>query len=584
MKDPSDDRPPGALQSRRRTRLLGLLVLNGIGQAAAAGGVALVTERAFNRLVAGAPALGVTALAPLVAGLVIAAALAAWLRARERLDAERLGQDYVHDVRLVCYDRLVTLSHRATARRSQGGMAQRFTGDLTALRQWASLGLARLVVAGTAVGGAIAMLCALSMAIGLAVGGVLVCGALASLLLGRPLRRAALRASRRRTRLAANVTEQAGAIAAVQALGQTARERERVAHQSRELGDAMVVRARAVGVQRGLAEACAVLAAAAAMAAGALEVAAQRASPATVVAAIAVVGLLAPMLRDLGRVPEYWHSSRVALDRVRALLSERDRVVDQPAAPQLAPGPGRLAFEDVRLEGSIDRATAVAEPGQVVAIVGPNGAGKSSLLALAARLVQPDSGRLTLDGQDLAYVRLDSLRAAVSIAGPELPLLRGTVERNLRYRDPEVSAGQLAGVLRLTGLDRVLERLPEGADTRLRDRGRPLSSGERARLALARALVGHPRVLLLDEVEANLDGAGADAVLRVVESLRGEVTILLVTHRPELAARADTVWHMERGCLSMAASAPRSVARGAKGNHERDLMSFSFSLQPERAA
>jgi ABC-type transport system involved in cytochrome bd biosynthesis fused ATPase/permease subunit len=136
--------------------------------------------------------------------------------------------------------------------------------------------------------------------------------------------------------------------------------------------------------------------------------------------------------------------------------------------------------------------------------------------------------------------------------------LRGTVERNLRYRDPEVSAGQLAGVLRLTGLDRVLERLPEGADTRLRDRGRPLSSGERARLALARALVGHPRVLLLDEVEANLDGAGADAVLRVVESLRGEVTILLVTHRPELAARADTVWHMERGCLSMAASAPRS--------------------------
>lgn len=531
----------------RRRWLLARLVAVGVGQAAAAIVTALLVQLAFDRLVATGASVGSRRYLLVAGGLVGAAALSAVLRAVERIEAERLGQHYVYQLRLVLYDRLTSLPPRTIQRRSQGAVALRFVGDITAVRQWVSRGLARLVVGATMVSGALAALAFISpvLAAGLAV--VLASGAGVAFALGGRMRATARETRRRRSRLAANVTEQVGALSVVQAFGQSDRERRRVAKQSRRLRDASIGRAQAAGQLQGLTEATAALATGTALLLGAAEVGAGRASAGTVVAAMTIVGLLVPPLRDLGRVVEYRQNAVVSLQKIREFLETAEPVADPAGAPDLAPGPGRLAFADVRVRGSLDGVSAVAEPGTLVAVVGPNGAGKSTLLGVAARLVEPDAGIVSLDGQDLAAHRLGSVRARVAMAGPDLPLLRGSIGRNLSYRRPDAPPEELARIRELCGIDAVLAELPDGLETRVAEDGRGLSSGQRQRIALARALLGDPTVLLLDEADVNLDPQAAGVIDRVLAGFRG--TVLLVTHRRERVAAADAVWHLEGGRL-----------------------------------
>jgi len=304
-----------------------------------------------------------------------------------------------------------------------------------------------------------------------------------------------------------------------------------------------------IGRMRGLAEAAGAMASAAALLVGAIEVGAGRASPGTVVAAMALVGLLVAPLRDLGRVQEYWHNSRVSLEKMESFLATPSRLHDDPQAPTLSPGPGRLQLRGVHLEGSLGGVSAEAEPGSVVALVGANGAGKSSLLAVVARLIDPDEGQVLLDDQDLSQRNLESVRRAVSMVGPDLPLLRGTVERNLRYRCPDAPDEEFMRVWSLCGLHGVVSDLPDGLDTRVRDGGKNLSAGQRQRIAIARALLGDPLVLLLDEADANLDAGARTVVDRVIREHGRRSTVIVVSHRPEVLEWADAIWRMDAGRL-----------------------------------
>lgn len=216
-------------------------------------------------------------------------------------------------------------------------------------------------------------------------------------------------------------------------------------------------------------------------------------------------------------------------------------------ASPLQPTQGRLEFKNVNLEESIINFSEIAEPGTVTAIIGPNGAGKSTLLALAARLIDPESGNILLDGQDLAKHTLASVRSCIGMAGPDLPLIRGSIEKNLLYRSPDASNEEVAHVRKLCDIDELLESLPEGDQTRISEEGEGLSTGQRQRIALARAILGNPPLLLLDEVDANLDTQSAIIIDRVLSQYKG--TVLLITHRKERIKRADTIWFLDKGRL-----------------------------------
>jgi ATP-binding cassette, subfamily B, bacterial len=281
-------------------------------------------------------------------------------------------------------------------------------------------------------------------------------------------------------------------------------------------------------------------------------------SAGTVVGAIAVVGMLTGHLRDLGRVAEYAAGAKVASAAARRFLT-MPTLADPPGLPDLEIGAGRLEIEELGLAEALEGATLHAEPGQTIAVVGSNGAGKSTLVALAARLLDPDQGSVRLDGQDLRTRNLASVRAEIGIAGPDLPLLRGTVERNVRYRRPRVQPQELARITALCGLDELVDQLPDGWHSEVGDGGERLSAGQRARLAVARAALDNPRLLILDEAEAHLDREAADVVDRVLADHTG--TALVVTHRRELVERADVVWCLDAGRV-VEIGPPRTLLAG----------------------
>ncbi|HSF93800.1 MAG TPA: ABC transporter ATP-binding protein [Thermohalobaculum sp.] len=534
---------PRPLAGSRRAGFLRLCAI-AAAQAALAAGTAFVVRDVFDAMSGGAASQEAAWFPPLgvLAGMAL---LLVWLRRREVIEAESLGQSYTHAVRLMLYRRLASLTPRDLQRQSRGGHLLRFIGDLTTLRQWISLGLSRLIVGSVTAAAALTALAFINPVLAATVAAVLALGSGAALAMGGPLHQAVRNARRCRARLAGDISERIAMMPVVQMFSQVRRERSRITRRSGDLRDAMVARARVIGTLRGLTEGTAGFSLVAIFAAGSHEIAQGRSTLGAVVAAISVLGMLTPALRDLGRVYEYWQNYRVAIQRIREIAEARPSVKARSSAPALPDGPGEVAFENVVFGGVLDGVTAVAPAGSAVAIVGPNAAGKSTLLSLVARLIEPDRGQVLIDGSDLHRHSSASIRAAIGVVSPDLPLMRGTVGRNIRYRAPKASEAEVARVCHLCGVNEILADLPGGIDARVVEGGLNLSPGQRQRISLARAMLGAPRILLLDEADANMDPESAGLIDRVLQAFSGSV--LFVSHRPEQIARAQIIWHVADG-------------------------------------
>ena len=536
---------PRVLVGERRT-LFALLVANGFAQAFAGLASAQLTLHAFDMMVGRRPP-GAAALAGVAAALCACALAIGWLRCRERVEAERMGQGYARQLRSLLFDQLGRLSLRALQVRRRGSMMLRFVGDLKSFRQWLSLGLARLTVSAVTIGASLlglAVIDALLAAIALI---VLLAGALVTARFGAQAHDSIRLARRRQSHLAANLGEKLASMAVVQLFGQLRRERRRLERQGARLEGAMIEQARAQARLRSCAEVTAHVAAAAVLVAGVVQVAAGATSLPHVAAAMTLVGLMVPALRDLGLVHSYYTAASVSRERVAAFLAQPVLADHVPSALGLIAVRGSVEFRDVSLGDTLRGFSATAAPGRVTAIVGANGAGKSTLLALAARLLDPDAGAVLIDGQPLSSVSIESVRRSVGMVGADLPLLRGSLDRNLRYRWPNAPEDEVQRVRALCRIDEIEETLPDEARLQVQEGGANLSLGARQRIALARALLGKPAVLLLDEADVNLDAQSRRILDQVLRDYEG--TVLMATHRIDFAARADALWVVTRGRL-----------------------------------
>ena len=339
-----------------------LLVLIGVLQAVATISSSLLARTVFDGIMTTRAVTDNQALLLFGSGLTLIAIIIGYLSMAERVVAEKIGQSYAETVRMVLYDRLTTLPQRALQNRSQGGVMLRFIGDLTAVRQWVSLGLARLTVIGLTTAGSLAALAWINGMLAATVGIVLLLGTLISMSRGNEMRSASRESRRRMSRLAANISEQVGAISVLQVFGQSQRERKRMQRQSRRLRNAMVEKARAGGKIRGLTEGFAAFAYGSALVVGAMQVNLTQTSPGTVVAALTVISLLVPKLRDLGRVQEYWHGFNVSRQKMTEFLNIPSQLTEHKDAEKIQRGPGKIEFNQVS-SGVLHNFTATAEPG-----------------------------------------------------------------------------------------------------------------------------------------------------------------------------------------------------------------------------
>jgi ATP-binding cassette, subfamily C, bacterial CydD len=258
-------------------------------------------------------------------------------------------------------------------------------------------------------------------------------------------------------------------------------------------------------------------------------------------------------LRQLGA---QFHASADGIavaERILALAEAPPEVLN--AGTLLAPSP-RVAV--IRLEGVtfaypsrdalvLDGLDLELRPGETVALIGASGAGKSTVASLLLRLATPSTGRVSVDGIDLADCDTDAWRAQLAWVPQHPTVFRGTVADNIRLGRDDADDDDVRAAARLACADDFVRSLPEGYDTVVGDGGRPLSAGERRRIALARAFVRDAALVVLDEPTADLDNATAELVAGAVERLRAGRTVLLIAHRPELASRGDRVVVLENG-------------------------------------
>ena len=268
-------------------------------------------------------------------------------------------------------------------------------------------------------------------------------------------------------------------------------------------------------------------------------------------------------LNMLGFAYREIRQSFIDMEAMLALSREVPDVAEAPDAQDLPPAAhgrgGALAFEDVsyrhsaRTEGLRDMSFTAA-PGQTVALVGPSGAGKTTVVRLALRLLDPQSGRVTIDGCDLRQVKAASLRRAVALVPQEVALFNDTLKVNIAFARPESSEEEIWAAAEAAELGAFIRALPEGMDTKVGERGLKLSGGERQRVGLARALLADPRVLILDEATSALDGKTEAAIQATLRRARQGRTTLVVAHRLSTVSDADEILVIRAG---------RIVERGA---------------------
>jgi ATP-binding cassette subfamily B protein len=237
---------------------------------------------------------------------------------------------------------------------------------------------------------------------------------------------------------------------------------------------------------------------------------------------------------------------RVSLRRVAEILDEPIEVVEREDARPLTSARGAIAFDDVTV--SYGRGAPVVEhlsfevgAGETVALVGPSGSGKSTIADALLRFIDPDAGAVRLDGLDVRDLRLADLRSRVALVEQEPCVLHATLRENIRYARPEATTDEVAAAVRHAALGSFVDTLPDGLDTIVGERGTALSAGERQRIAIARALLRRPDVLVLDEPSAALDPASERQIADGFSSVMRGRTTIVITHRMDLAARADRV-------------------------------------------
>lgn len=280
-----------------------------------------------------------------------------------------------------------------------------------------------------------------------------------------------------------------------------------------------------------------------------------RLGPGDVTAAIQIVLNLYMPLNILGFTYREIRQAFVDMEKMLELRGEAPTIneaEDAQGLPKGDPRGGRLEFSDVAFRhdsrsAGLEAVTFTAEPGASVALVGPSGAGKTTVVRLAMRLIDPNSGAVRLDGVDLKQLKKAALHGAVALVPQDVALFNNTLKANIAFPRPEASDAEIRAAADAAELGDFIDGLPRGLDTPVGERGLKLSGGERQRVGIARALLADPRVLILDEATSALDSRTEGAIQKTLQKARAGRTTLTVAHRLSTIADADLILVLKQG-------------------------------------
>jgi ATP-binding cassette subfamily B multidrug efflux pump len=528
---------------------LGCTVLAALAQLAAP----YVLDLAVNHALLGHNA----ALLDRLAAALTALYLVFWVASvgRTRLTG-RMGQGVLHDLRHALYANVQRLSLDFFDARPVGKILVRVTNDVDRLNRLFSSGLINTLNDGLTVAGIVVVMLVLSWKLALITFVTLPGLFLLSTRMRRRVRQGWQRVRRRISNINAHLNEAVQGIRVTQAFAQEEENRLFFGHMNYETLETWMAAVRWSSLFRPLVELTGAVGTCLLFYFGATEL---RQGLVTVGLLVAFTQYLSQFWQPISRLGETYTTLLQAMasaERIFQILDYEPTVSDPPGAPELPPIAGDVALERISFgypgrqgEGreALRDVSLRVSAGETVALVGHTGAGKTTLVHLLARFHDPTAGRITVDGHDLRSVSLASLRRQLGMVLQEPFLFAGTVRENIRYGRLEASDAEVEAAARAVGAHDFIAALPERYDTEVRERGGRLSGGQRQLVALARALLADPRLLILDEATASIDAQTERLLQQAVAKLLQGRTAFVVAHRLSTVRRADRIVVLDGG-------------------------------------
>jgi ABC-type multidrug transport system fused ATPase/permease subunit len=469
---------------------------------------------------------------------------------------ERTAESVVLSARRDLVSRLLLLRVPAVDAAEPGDLMSRVTADTTLLRQVTTGSLVSAVTSTLTLIATIVLMATLDpLLLAVTLGGLGLAQVVIRFVIPR-ISRAAKQAQESVGAMGAALERALGALRTVKASGAEERERDRLHTAASDAFRSGVQAAKWEAIAGNIGGLAMQLAFITVIGLGGTRVASGAIDVGTLVAFLLYLVYLMPPLRDLINAATQYQRGAAAVTRIReveSLPAEEPGAPAGPPAPDSSARPAEVTFEDVRFRyrpelPDVHHGVSFTIPaGGMTAFVGPSGAGKTTVFSLIERFYEPEAGRVLVDGTDVRDWPLAALRAAIGYVEQDAPVLSGSLRENLLFGAPHATEAQVTEVVHTTRLDGMVDRLPDGLDTPVGHRGIKLSGGERQRIAIARALLRRPRLLLLDEVTSQLDAVNEAALRATIADAATTTTVLVVAHRLSTVTMADRIVVMDAG-------------------------------------
>jgi ATP-binding cassette subfamily B protein len=472
----------------------------------------------------------------------------------EKYVTTSVGQWVTHDLRRTLYSHIQRLSLAYHDHKQTGDLISRVTGDIDAIQSFIVSGLLDAMINGITLLGMLGVMLYLNWKFTLIALSVAPLLFLVVFSYTRRIKKASREVRKKEGEIVSVMQEVLSSIHVVKAFAREDYEQKRLEEESLE-GVEIGLRARSLKAKLApLVEVIVAVGTCLVLWFGATMVLNGALSAGSLVLFIWYLGKMYKPMQQLSKMTDAYSKAVVGYERIREIFETDNEVKDLPGARRAPQFQGEIEFENVSF--GYEPATLVLkdvsfhiEPGQVAALVGPTGAGKSTIIGLIPRFYDPTSGVVKVDGQDVRRFKQKSLRQQISFVLQETLLFHGPIWNNIAYGKPEATRAEILRAAEMANAHEFIEKLPEGYNTILGERGVTLSGGQRQRIAIARAVIRNTPILILDEPSSGLDAASEKLVFEALDRLMEGKTSIVIAHRLATIRRANCIFVLDGGTI-----------------------------------
>jgi ATP-binding cassette subfamily B protein len=479
-----------------------------------------------------------------VAAIAIVGAVGSYA---EKYLTSSVGQWVMHDLRRTLYQHIHHLSLAEHDEKRTGDLVTRVTSDIEAVQDFITSALLGMLVNVLTIAGMVAWMLYLNWRFALIALSIVPALFFVVFIFTKRIKKASRAVRQKEGELANIVQEVFSSIRVVKAFSREDYEQSRFEDQSLENVET-ALRARSLKAKLSpIVEVLAAVGTCLVLGYGTRLALAGQLSPGDLILFLAYLGKMYKPMRDLSKMGDTVSKASVSYERIQEVLNTVSRVRDLPRARHARPFKGKIEFDRVSFSYSpeqeiLKEISFQIEPGQVAAFVGPSGAGKSTIVSLIPRFYDPTSGQVKIDGSDIRQYTLQSLREQMSFVLQDTVLFRVPIWQNIAYGKPEAQRAEIIRAAKLANAHEFIEKMPDGYDTMVGERGVSLSGGQRQRVAIARAIIRNTPILMLDEPTSGLDAESEVAVFEALGRLMEGKTSVVIAHHLATIQKADIIF------------------------------------------